>query len=125
MPSPLIEELLSECRNIKHGAMGTSLVAMAPVNRFSIHMPAKTQRRSYAKAKKTPACPECASIAVIPVVHGIPTTSMQKAIDQGKAILSNREEWEGMTEWYCKACGCDWSARWRRFKRLGSVNATR
>jgi hypothetical protein len=105
--------------------MGMALFATAPVNSFSIDMPTKTQIRKHAKAKKTPACPECASTTVIPVVHGIPTTSMQKAIHQGKAVLSNREEWEGMTQWYCKVCGCDWSARWRRFKRLGSVNATR
>ena len=86
-------------------------------------MPAKAKRRR--KTRKTPSCPECGALAVIPVVHGIPTPVLQKAIKEGKAIISNREEWEGMTEWYCKACGCDWSGRWRRFKKVGSVNATR
>jgi hypothetical protein len=88
-------------------------------------MPAKTQRPKPAKTKKTPACPECGSSSVIPVVHGIPTLALKKSIDAGKVILSNREEWEGMTEWYCKSCGCDWSGRLRRFKKAGSVNATR
>lgn len=77
------------------------------------------------KSKKAPTCPECGSPAVIPVVHGIPTPAQQNAIDAGNAIVSNREEWEGLTEWYCKNCGCDWSGRWRRFKKAGSVNATR
>jgi hypothetical protein len=86
-------------------------------------MAATVKRRR--NAKKAPKCPECGAAAVIPVVHGIPTPLLQKAIAQGKAIISNREEWEGMTEWYCKACGCDWSGRWRRFKKPGSVNATR
>jgi hypothetical protein len=86
-------------------------------------MPAKAKRRG--KSRKAPACPECGAAAVIPVVHGIPGPSSQKAIREGKAIISNREEWEGMTEWYCKSCGCDWSGRWRRFKKVESVNATR
>jgi hypothetical protein len=50
---------------------------------------------------------------------------MQRAIDEGQAILADREEWEGLSEWYCKACGCDWSGEWRRFKIPGGVNATR
>jgi len=86
-------------------------------------MPAKAKRRR--KSRKAPACPECGAAAVIPVVHGILSPSSQKAIGEGKAIISNREEWEGMTEWYCKSCGCDWSGRWRRFKKFDSVNTTR
>jgi hypothetical protein len=85
--------------------------------------------RAKAKRSKTtkqaPHCPECGAATVIPVVHGIPTPALQRAIEEGKAIISDREEWEGMTEWYCKTCGCDWSDRWRRFKKDGSVNATR
>lgn len=46
-------------------------------------------------------------------------------LDAGTAILSDREEWEGITEWYCKSCGCDWSKTQRRFKIPGGVNATR
>jgi hypothetical protein len=77
------------------------------------------------KAGKPPRCPECGAASVIPVVHGIPTPALRRAIAAGEAILANREEWEGLTEWYCKECGCDWSGEWRRFKRPGSVNATR
>jgi hypothetical protein len=80
---------------------------------------------SKGKTRKAPRCPECGAAEVIPVVHGIPTPALQTAIEAGNAIASNREEWEGLTEWYCKVCGCDWSGRWRRFKRGGSVNATR
>ena len=75
--------------------------------------------------KKTRACPECGSVEIIPIVHGIPSPALQKLIDEGDAIIADREEWEGMSEWYCKACGCDWSGEWRRFKMPGGVNATR
>jgi hypothetical protein len=83
------------------------------------------QKSKTAKTKKAPNCPECGSVEVIPVVHGIVTPAVQRAIEAGDAIASNREEWEGLTEWYCKSCGCDWSGNWRRFKKGGSVNATR
>ncbi len=76
-------------------------------------------------AKRTPPCPECGSAEVVPIIHGIPTLAQAKAIKHGKAILADREEWEGMAEWYCKTCGCDWSRHSRRFKRAGGVNATR
>jgi hypothetical protein len=59
------------------------------------------------------------------VIHGVPTPTQQKALDAGEAIVSNREEWEGLSQWYCKDCRCDWSDQWRRFKKPGSVNATR
>jgi hypothetical protein len=85
-------------------------------------MAAKGKRRR--KARQA-ACPECGAATVIPVIHGTPSPQQQRAIRQGKAIISNREEWEGMSEWYCKACGCDWSRGWRRFKKVESVNATR
>jgi hypothetical protein len=48
----------------------------------------------------------------------------QRAIAAGKALLADREEWEGMSEWYCKRCGSDWSRHSRRFKKPGGVNAT-
>jgi hypothetical protein len=86
-------------------------------------MPGK--RPAKKRPKRTPPCPECASAAVIPVLHGVITPALQCYIDAGEAILANREEWEGMTEWYCKACGCDWSRHSRRFKKSGGVNATR
>ncbi|HEY7220099.1 MAG TPA: hypothetical protein VH985_17065 [Candidatus Binatia bacterium] len=62
---------------------------------------------------------------MIPVVHGAVTTALQRSIQKGRAILADREEWEGMTKWYCKTCGCDWGPHSRRFKRPGGVNATR
>lgn len=70
-------------------------------------------------------CPECGSTDIVAIIHGIPTRKQAKQIKADRAIPADREEWEGMTEWYCKACGCDWSGRWRRFKKVGSVNATR
>ena len=85
--------------------------------------------RQKAKKKKPsarpPLCPECGGRKVIPVVHGPITPALQRSIKAGKAILADREEWEGMTEWYCKSCGCDWSRHSRRFKKPGGVNATR
>ena len=74
--------------------------------------------------KKPRACPECGSIEVIPIVHGIPSPAMQKLIDESKAIIADREEWEGMSEWYCKACGWDWSGEWCRLNMPGGVNGT-
>ena len=41
--------------------------------------------------KKTRACPECGSVEIIPIVHGIPTPALQKLIDEGKAIIADRE----------------------------------
>ena len=75
--------------------------------------------------KRPPLCPECGSRSVIPIIHGIPTKTQQKAIAQGQAIIADREEWEGLSEWYCKKCVCDWSRHSRRFKKPGGVNATR
>ena len=83
-------------------------------------MPAKK-----AKRKRAPLCPECESSAVIPVLHGIITPAVQKSVDAGEAVHADREEWEGITEWYCKSCGCDWGRHSRRFKKTGGVNATR
>ena len=73
-----------------------------------------TNRR---RSKQTPRCPECGSTTTVPIIHGIPTAAEREALRKGDAILADREEWEGMTQWYCKACGCDWSGDWRRFKR--------
>jgi hypothetical protein len=85
----------------------------------------KASTRRPAKTKRNPPCPECGSSEILPIIDGIPTLAQAKAIKQGKAILADREEWEGMSEWYCKACGCDWSGHSRRFKIPGGVNATR
>jgi hypothetical protein len=71
-------------------------------------------------ARKTPACPECASTEVVPIIHGIPSPAQRAALNQGDAVRADREEWEGMTEWYCRTCGCDWSGEWRRFKKIGN-----
>ncbi|HEY7164497.1 MAG TPA: hypothetical protein VIB79_08030 [Candidatus Binatia bacterium] len=62
-------------------------------------------------------CPVCRSTDIVPIVHGLPSTEEHRAIAEGRAVAADREEWEGMTEWYCKSCGCDWSGEWRRFKR--------
>ena len=94
-----------------------------PVDKYAV-----TQKKPFRKrttGKKTPICPECGSSQVIPVVHHPVTSALERAIKAGRAILADREEWEGMTEWYCKACGCDWSRHSRRFKKPGGVNATR
>jgi hypothetical protein len=76
------------------------------------------QKRAARKLKtKLRTCPECGSTRVIPIIHGVPTSAEEGALRRGEAILANREEWEGMTEWYCQACGCDWSRSWRRYKQ--------
>ena len=81
----------------------------------------KTSQR---KSRRTPVCPECAGTEVAPIVHGYPTAAQARQIQAGEATLADREEWEGMSEWYCKHCGCDWSRHSRRFKRPGGMNAT-
>jgi hypothetical protein len=86
-------------------------------------MPAKKTKQK--RTRRMPVCPECRSSSVIPVVHGIITPAIQQSIDAGEAIHADREEWEGMTEWYCKSCRCDWGRHSRRFKKLGGVNATK
>ncbi len=93
--------------------------------------PAKPSRKPRAAsikksgAARAPACPECGGADVVAVIHGVATPALQRAIDAGKAVRADREEWEGMTEWYCKSCGCDWGRHSRRFKKPGGVNATR
>ena len=77
------------------------------------------------KTSRVPACPECGATTVVRVVHGIPTAAQAKKIALGLAIAADREEWEGMSKWYCNDCGCDWSRHSRRFKKPGGVNATR
>jgi hypothetical protein len=81
--------------------------------------------RKHTLNKTTPNCPECGSDLVVPVIHQAVTPSLQRSIDLGRAVLADREEWEGMSEWYCKSCGSDWSRHSRRFKKPGGVNATR
>ena len=86
-------------------------------------MKRKPPRRQ--RAKQPPPCPECGSFSVIPVLHNSITPALQRKINAGKAIAPDREEWEGMSEWYCKSCRSDWSRHSRRFKKPGGVNATR
>jgi hypothetical protein len=85
----------------------------------------KLSTRRPVAGKRARPCPECGSTDIVPIIHGIPSRKQAQQIKAGRAVVANREEWEGMTEWYCKACGCDWSRHSRRFKKPGSVNATR
>jgi hypothetical protein len=86
-------------------------------------MPAKQKINKL--SKRTPPCPECGGTSVIPVLHGVITPELQLSVDAGEAIIADREEWEGITEWYCKSCGCDWGRHSRRFKKPGGINATK
>jgi hypothetical protein len=85
----------------------------------------KLPMRRQPASKPARLCPECGSTDIAPIIHGIPTRKQAQQIKAGRAVLADREEWEGMTEWYCKSCGCDWGPHFRRFKKPGSVNATR
>jgi hypothetical protein len=82
---------------------------------------AKKPRKTKAQVKKNPVCPECKSANTVAIIYGLPTPQQQKAIDKGQAVRADREDWEGLTEWHCKACGCDWSGNWRRFKKPRST----
>ena len=84
----------------------------------------RTSRRKTLE-QKAPTCPQCGSRETISVFHTPLTPAQKDLIDTGRAILADREEWEGMTEWYCKSYGCDWGRHSRRFKKPGGVNATR
>ena len=86
-------------------------------------VPRKTKRKI--TSARSPLCPECGGRQVIAVVHGLITPALQRSIKAGQAMVADREEWEGMSEWYCKSCGCDWSRHSRRFKKPGGINATR
>lgn len=81
-------------------------------------------RRPTTALPKRRRCPECGSEKVLAVIHGIPTAAKARQIESGQAIVADREEWEGMSEWYCSSCGCDWSRHSRRFKKPGGINAT-
>jgi tRNA U54 and U55 pseudouridine synthase Pus10 len=86
-------------------------------------MVAKSSKKK--RQKRIPPCPNCLSTQVVPIVHGLPNAAQSKAIKLGRAIVADREEWEGMSEWFCKSCGSDWSRHSRRFKKPGGVNATK
>jgi ribosomal protein L37AE/L43A len=107
----------------KHENPFSCCLLSIPVDTYPV-MRKKTGTRK-PTAKKIPLCPECGSSRVVRVLHAPITPSLQRSIKAGRAVLADREEWEGMTEWRCKSCGCDWSGNLRRFKRSGSVNATR
>jgi hypothetical protein len=79
-----------------------------------------TQPENPQTPKRIPPCPACGSAAVVPIIHGIPSRAERQALERGDAVVADREEWEGLTEWYCKQCGCDWSGAWRRFKKAPS-----
>ena len=89
-------------------------------NQEMTRKPSKRRRRT-----RPPACPACGSSEVAVIIHGIISPSLQKLIDEGKAVCADREEWEGMTEWYCKQCGCDWSGQWKRFKKPPNLTPLR
>ena len=84
---------------------------------------AKKQRNKRAARKLS--CPECGSVNIVPVLQGPITPALQRLIEAGQAVGADREEWEGMTEWYCKQCGCDWSGKWKRFKRPATFRQVR
>lgn len=79
--------------------------------------PPQEKRGPHRNAIKAPRCPQCGSNHVVPIVSGILTPALQQAVDEGRAVVADREEWEGTTDWYCKDCGCDWAGGWQRFKK--------
>ena len=50
-------------------------------------MPRKQAKKK--AAKRIPICPECGSASVIPVIHGVATLEIQRALQAGKAILAD------------------------------------
>lgn len=78
--------------------------------------PAST-RGGQGKSGKNEACRHCGSKRVVPVVYGLLTPELKAAVEQGKAVAGDREEWEGFTERHCLDCGCEWSGAWIKFKR--------
>jgi hypothetical protein len=75
------------------------------------------QRYSRKRRNKPPPCPWCGTTATVPVIDLPLTPSLKKAITQGRALLADREEWEGVTQWHCKTCGCEWRGQWLKFKK--------
>jgi len=72
----------------------------------------------FKKTKRKPACPQCGSHKVVPVVYGLLNPELEKTLKKGRAILGDRHEWEGMSEWHCSECGCEWRGSWIRFKKI-------
>ena len=96
---------------------------MRPKRAGRLQRPGRSRGKTF--EQKAPPCPECGSRETIPVFHTPLRPAQKELIDTGRAILADREEWEGMMEWYCKSCACDWGRHSRRFKKPGGVNATR
>ena len=83
-------------------------------------MPRRAQRRKAAGVKKRAVCPLCGSHDVIPIVYGNPDLETQRALRRGDAILNTCQEWEGLPEWHCRVCRCEWRGGWIIFKRNSS-----
>jgi len=96
-----------------------------PVASNLVKKPVLRKAKKKKPRARRPHCPACSGREVVAVLHGLITPILQRAINAGRAMIADREEWEGMSEWYCKICGCDWSRHSRRFKKPGGVNATR
>jgi formate dehydrogenase maturation protein FdhE len=73
-------------------------------------------RRGARKKTHRPLCPECGSKTVLPIVYDLVNAAAKRALRGGEIILADRHDWEGLPQWHCKECGCEWRGRWRSFK---------
>lgn len=69
------------------------------------------------KTKMAPACPQCGSHKILPIIYGTPGPELKRALRSGQAIMGRREEWEGQPQWHCRECESEWRGSWIRFKR--------
>lgn len=81
-------------------------------------MARRGKRRKNPKSRRPPLCPHCGSAEVLKVVYGLPGPGLQRAIRRGEVVLDSSLEWEGMPEWRCRGCGCEWRGGWMKFSRL-------
>lgn len=73
-------------------------------------------RESAARKKHKPVCPECGSKTVLSIVYGLANGPAKRALRSDRIMLADRHDWEGLPQWHCKKCGCEWRGRWRSFK---------
>jgi ribosomal protein S27AE len=73
-------------------------------------------RESITGKKHKPSCPECGSEGVLPIHYGLPNSAAKRALRDNKIILADCQDWEGLPQWHCKKCGCEWRGAWRSFK---------
>ncbi|MEW6144575.1 MAG: hypothetical protein AB1598_06100 [Thermodesulfobacteriota bacterium] len=63
-----------------------------------------------------PACPECGSHDVLPIVYGLPGPELEARAVRGEVVLGGCIVYDSAPDLHCKSCNAEWNDQ--RAKRL-------